>query len=226
MNRILLIAAVVVMGASANAVVFYNKLGQSYDNGNGDWDGGASDFGANYGLELGQRVNGGGGGTITDVTGRFLMFTNNPNNGGALVQVFKLSGNTVGAMVGQQGGVATMTSMGNDTVFGLQLVDVKMTGLSIAVSAGQDYLVAIQGRGGNWGYIARSGNGAQNTFVRDYSAFGNGGGYGTTDWTLISNVGYADGDANMLVNGVVPEPASLLAIGAGLAALAARRRRK
>jgi hypothetical protein len=227
MKRIMFVAAAVVIGASANAVVLYNKLTQSYTTGNGDWDGGVTELGSNAGLQVGQRVTAQPNGVvITHVAGRFLMFTNQPNNGGALVQVFNLSGNTVGSMVGQQAGAASMVSAGPDNVFGLQLIDVSMNVNIAGLTAGNDYLVVIQGRGSNWGYIARNANGAQNTFLRDNSSFGYGGGYGHTDWREAGADGFGSGDANMLVEAIVPEPATLLAIGAGLTALAARRRRK
>lgn len=202
--------AIVALGlvCTAPAVVLYDKLKQIYNSGNGCWDGGAGDFGKNYGLQVGQRVAAvAGGETITQVTGAYLMFTKTPDIQSGLVQVFDLLGDTVGGLVGSYQGVITWTTSGQ---YDGDIVIYVTAQTSIGgLKAGDDYLVVLQPHGLNWGYIARDANGAHGTFLRDYSSFGYQGGYGTTDWVEAGAYGYGSGDASMLVV-ATPEQSSLV----------------
>lgn len=71
--------------------------------------------------------------------------------------------------------------------------------------------------------LARATSGNHGTFMRDYSSFGYGGGYGHTDWREAGADCWGSGDANMLVE-AVPEPAGLIALCAGILAVMRRRR--
>lgn len=218
-------AAMAVPAISGAQIVLYDKLGQAYDGGNGAWDGGSGAFGSNYGLQVGQRVANPGNLNITRVVGEWLTFGGaSPTS--ALIQVFALSGNVVGALLDSVTDSSLTVTTFTDTVFGLvgKKVDTGLDLNLMAANGGGDVLVTMQPQSSDWGYIAVMSGSAPNTFIRDYSSFGYGGGYGTTDWTEKGAFGFGSGDANMRVE-AVPEPATMLALGAGLAALAARRRK-
>lgn len=228
MKQFAILVLAAALGTQAFAVTLYDRLDQTYVEAGGCWDGGINDLGDNEGLQIGQRVTGiAGGEVLTRVSGRFLEFTDSVNATGALVQVFNLSGNAVGALVGEQTLSVDDTVVGPDQVLNLGLTIHQIDAYcNIAgLTAGADYLVVLQGQGPYWGYLGLNDDGNQNTFLRDYSSFGYPGGYGFTDWMEQSAAGYASGDASLLVEGSpVPEPATLAALGLG--ALAMLRRRK
>lgn len=224
MRKLSISAAAVAMVAPATfyaQVVLYDNLGQAYDTGNGAWDGGFDVFGADYGLQVGQRVANPGNLTITRVVGKWLTFGGvHPTS--ALIQVFRLDGDKAGPLISETVDRSLTFTTFVDPIF--DLVGKKIdTGHDLSLAAannGGDVLVTMQPASPDWGYLTRKRDATKpNTFYRDYPRC-----WALCDWMELGQWGYGSGDANMRVE-AVPEPATLLAVGAGLAALAARRRR-
>ncbi len=223
-TKTLILMAMVAVPMAANAVTLYDHSvgsGFGYNAGNGSTDGGVNDLGANSGLQVGQLFTAVAGGTVvTDVEATYVGFGG--TNSQAYVEIYDASGNT---LVASSGLIAVADSTFSDGVFGLVGHTVKATGLSLGgLTAGTTYMMSMQSVGPNWYYITRDANGAVESFGRDFSHFGYGGGYGTTNWTSMGAFGFGDGQVNMKIN-AVPEPVSMIALGAGLVALARKRRK-
>lgn len=229
MKRFAILALATALGAQAFGVTLYDNLNQAYNDAGGCWDGGINNLGDNEGLQIGQRVTGvAGGEVLTRVSGLFLELSDSVNATGGLVQVFNLSGNSVGSLVGEQTVTVDDTVLGPDTVLNFDLFMHQIDAYCNipGLSAGADYLVVLQGQGPDWGYLGLDDNGNQNTFLRDYSSFGYPGGYGFTDWREQSEAGFASGDASLLIEGSpVPEPTTLAALGLGALAMLRGRRK-
>ena len=222
MKKLTLLAVAAVVAPLANEAIIYDTLTQAYDSGNGNCLGGDALFGAKYDLQAADDFTIGSATTITAVTVRNLTFTG-ANPGSAVLRIMNDSGGMPGSTV-FEGTVGTTGSSFSDTVFGLLGVDVRAGGLSIGLAAGT-YWVGLQAAtSSDWHYTARSTANGGNSVGRD-GTNGNGG-YGTTNWTEFGALGYGSGEVNMRIEGdVVPEPMTMIALGAGLAALAARRRK-
>jgi len=221
-----LVIALLVLPLAASADVIYDSLNiannQLYDSGNGNWIGGISVLGANSDLQLADNFTLSQNMTITDVTFDFVTFgVQNP--GTAMVEIFQNVGGVPSNSPVYSATVGANVSNWNDTLFFLSGRRVHAS-VNAPLAAG-NYFVSLQGISGDWGYTVRDlNNPPVDSYGRDAGGHhGNGyqGGYGTTNWVSMNSLGYGAGDSSMKIEGVVPEPASLLLLG--LATLLRRR---
>lgn len=101
----------------------------------------------------------------------------------------------------------------------------KASGLNINLAAGS-YWVGLTPIS-NFGTNGQAFHATTGTQIGDSSKLRNpGGGFGFgTEWSEFSAIGFANGDATLIVDGAaVPEPASMAVLGLGIAALVRRRR--
>jgi len=228
-TALLVVALMGVVSAHAQVDLYNDLSDTTYTQGNGDWDGGVNQLGSNAGLQCGQVFTSTINGSVTSVEGMYVGFTATPTYNGALVQIFNFSGGTVGSLVGQAQVSGNLAVPGADPVFTSYYRYDLTANVNIAgLVSGNQYFATLQGQGPDWAYLLRNGDGNLTTFGRDYSSFGYAGGYGTTTWTEMAalNLGYSSGDSLMRIAGTpVPEPASMAALGLGVAALIRRRRR-
>ena len=229
---LLALASVLCVGAHAQVTIYNGLNAANVNYGFGSWDGGSGDFsGSNFGDEQGQVItNTVGATTVTSVEGYFLGYDAASSATGMLVQVYNFSGGTVGSLVGQQ--VVTSPTE-TDTPGGFVQYGGAYTEYDITASvnisglvAGNQYLVALQGQGPNWGFIgANTGDGNSNVYSRNNSANGYSGDFGT-DWAGIDTYGYPQGDLDLAVTGTAaPEPATYAFLALGVLGVIRRRRR-
>ena len=231
-NISLISATLFAVGFSALAsaqVNLYNDLTATATNGYGSGDGGQNDFGGvGYGDQTGQVFTDTGASSISQVEAEYLGFDASSSATGLLIQVFNFSGGSVGTMVGQQ----TITNFSeNDTAAGgnfsgYENFDITAATNISGIVSGNQYLLTMQVQGPNWAFLENDGSGTPGTYVRNYSSFGNSGGFGAS-WAELSTLGYTSGNSLMSITGAqaVPSPAGILALGLGIGALIIRKRR-
>jgi hypothetical protein len=219
MKKLTLLAVVAVVAPAANAAVLYDTLLGVYDAGNGNHLGGFGVYGVDYDLQIVDDATFATPVNITAVTVRNLRYGVSASTSGYL-RIFADAGGAPGAEItGPNGDLVGVVETGfADPTFGLIGADAKAGGLSYGLGAGT-YWFGLQTISTDWNYTANGSYGmGSNQNGRDGSRAG--GGYDSTDFFGMGV------DTNMKIEGdVIPEPMTMLALGAGLAALAARRRK-
>jgi hypothetical protein len=227
-----LIVALLVLPIAASADVLLDNLKivdtQAYVNGNGNWEDSTNFFGAYMDLQLADDFNAGAAAQLTKLTYDFLTF-GGPNPSTARVEVFEIVGGKPKETPLHQGILnITLDKQFTDTLFGLVGKRFSAVLPNWAVTPGTSYYISMQPQGrDDWGYTPRAGsmNFGGDAYLRDGGVdHGNGGqgGYGTNDFVAAGSLFPPAGDGSMRVEGIVPEPASMLLLG--LAGLLIRRR--
>ncbi len=171
-------------------VWFYDhslNSGYRYNAGNGDADGGSTDFGSNRGLQEGQVITALGP-LIDTVEASYLQYSD--GNSQVWIELFDSSGST---LIASSGLTTAYKTYFTDDVFGMRGVTYHANVVLGGLHAGSDYMIAMQVVGPSWAYIARDVNGVEGSYGRDYSHFGYSGGYGTTEWTSMGDLGFGEG---------------------------------
>jgi hypothetical protein len=233
LKKISLIVAAIGMVAGANAQgVIYNGLGGHTDDGYISLDGGAGVVGANYGSQIGQVVTDSNGSTsVTQLESYFVgAYTATSESTAMFAEVFNYSGGNVGSLVSSQTSTSFTETDGTFTSSNLNGyykfdITANFSGLT-GLSNGHQYLVVLQAQSPSFFWEGVSYGNNADVWVRDYSNFGYPGLWGTTTWTTAGNIGLNNADQLMKVTGggSTPEPASICALGLGIAAVIRRRR--
>lgn len=210
------------LAGKSYGVVLYDQLSEHVANiGFYSWDGGGARLGHNIGARAGQRVRAvDGGTTITDVTARFDTWHDATGVTGALVQVYELSGDTVGSLVGQSQSSVSITRHGAGFGGVPEYSDDIQASISIpGLVAGNDYLVFLQPQSpDDIGAIIADFSSSHDVFFGDYSSLGYGGYYGGPTFT------YAPNEFAYRIE-AVPEPTPIAIAGAFLCLAVLRRAR-
>lgn len=217
--RMMALVGSFVVASAANAVALYDTLENQYDNGWGNCLGGRLVLGTVYDLEVADDITLTAPTTITTVSVRNLTFGVASANQ-AYLRIFRDSGGHPGTEItGPEGDLVPIDETEfTDLVFDLVGKDVHATGLNYSLSPGT-YWIGLQVISDDWHWTAsgqhdKGGNGHWRQGLR---APNDNDPYWHDDYRS---------DFNMRVEGdVVPEPMTMLAVGGGLMALIARRRR-
>ncbi|MBS1724880.1 MAG: PEP-CTERM sorting domain-containing protein [Armatimonadetes bacterium] len=227
--RTLLSLSVVALGVAANAQVLDQITGQQ-SSGNGI---ASQNFGDFPTFSCSSVDNYSGGGAIGQIEARMILF----NSPFATFDAWSAGGrtytiSTYSSLANATAGVAAASTtmqatswITNEGGYGAGTALVKFSGLNLTAPSGG--WVGVQGNGdfgtsGQIGVMDSTGGtpGDGNAYLVNP-----GGGFGLPgNQSLFTDLG-ALGNASYRIQ-AVPEPASMIALGAGLAALAARRRRK
>ena len=246
----LALLSVGVLSSAAAADVLFDNLyitdNQLYVTGNGATIGGYASLGANSDLQMVDDfvVPGGAPYVLTSMTADYLGFIGGCEN--VLVEIFDGTGGTPGETP-LAFGIFTPGVVGfTDTIFGLvgQRMTADLSGAGFVLNPGTYFIgmqpITAEGWGnGDWYYqVANADNNpiGATRFMRDAGvdpdvnhdgSLGFGpyqGGYGFSNFTPASGVGYTDGDGVFKLEGmVVPAPGALALLG--LDGLIGRRRR-
>lgn len=219
MKKLMNVTITAIIASSANAIVIYDTLYNEYTNANGNCEGGWAVFGGFYEMQLADDFTIAFETRITAVTVRNVTFGVAPASQARLRFLSAGSGNAPGAELNGRYGdlVRVIESEFDDTFFDADNVfgrDVRAEGLNYTLPAGT-YWVGLQAVTEDWHYTTSGQYGmGLNAHGRDFMN------YDGDDWYSF------DVDLNMRVEGdIVPEPMTMIAVGGGLVALIARRRR-
>jgi len=230
MNKKTFVAIMLVMGvASAHAVKLMDQIGIAtgggYVTGNGNHEDGSGLFGSYLDLRCADdfKVTGGPY-TLTSVKVGNVGFGG--GNALARVRIYKDAGGLPGGEIFS--GTFGISSAGFvDSVFGLvgNIHTADVSGAGWVLGAGHYWVNMQTVSSTDWEYTVRN-----STVTGFDSALGDGpnggGGYGFPLWMGAGAAGFGAGDSAYEVNGdLVPEPATMIALGLGAAAMIRRRRR-
>jgi MYXO-CTERM domain-containing protein len=226
----LICLSLAVCAGAFGQVQIYNNINGSLDNAILDVDGGSNEYVNNLGCQLGQVItDGAGGSTITNVESYFVGYDSTSLATDLFVEVFNVSGGTVGSLVGSEN---VSVASENDSVVSsgplarLDLYDLDANVNIGGLVAGQQYLVTMQPVTAAGTFQCVSYDASPDTYIRDFSQYGYPGSYGDPDWIEIGaythNSAY-ESDAVMKIE-ATPEPISLGVLGFGALALLRRRR--
>ena len=237
MKKALTFVAIAVLGGSASAIDLYSQLPHTPGASGAD---GLSAFQGDLGSGMIDRDVAddfsvtGLGWNVNQVRSSWVQFTNGDATPITNVTVeFYEATTTVGALVQAATGVTWGVSDGPGTYFGRTEKILTVDFDQVTLNPG-DYFVHIQPVvDHNWFWLTSDPTTPVQGLVSHFRRGPNtGAGVDTawpSDWTPTPGNGIFSGahDVNFVVAGQpVPEPASMIALGLGAAALAARRRRK
>jgi hypothetical protein len=217
-------------GGGQRSNVIYSTLSfvdnQTYDAGNGNAYSGMAVFGQILDLQLADDFATTSDNVITQVTGDYVTFFGGTPANGLQVDVWTHTANGPGSLVASQTAAVSAAGSYFDTIFGL--AGRRLTAnVNIPLAANTNYYIMIQpvdlSASGDWYYQIRDLNSAigGDSYGRDGGRGGTG--YGTFNWTSMTNLGFGRGDTGMEVR-AVPAPGALALLGLG--GLAATRRRR
>lgn len=213
-----------VVASAANAVALYDTLENQYTYGYGNCYGGRLLFGTDYDIRYFDDISIDSQFILTAITFRNVSF-GLEDASQALLRIYRDDQGAPGTELTGPGG-DRVTVIQEETfeprflrfAYGHNIyhgADVRTVEISYVLPAGR-YWIGLQAVTGDWHYALNGDYGEGNDSWLWYDD----GGYGTY-WVQIG------GDINMRVEGdVVPEPMTVIAIGGGLMAKIARRRRK
>ncbi len=199
-TKLLALIPIVSLSASVHGGVLYDhtvEAGYSYDQGIGSCDGGMADYGANYGLQVGQLVTATSENRyITSVSANFLQYTDYDTQ--VWIDVYDKTGKT---LIATSGLISAFKNRFTDHVFGTLGVTYYATVMFGPLTPGTSYLISMQVVGPSWAYICRDVTSfpvpshcqADTSYFRDGSHFGYPGSGASTDWTQLAHYGYGYG---------------------------------